>query len=318
MPAIKLIPIKTFSEIEGYVLRILLITISFLVLAACTNSTSQQIPSQTALNGIVGGELVPEKAELGYSIVGIYDTEVQAICTGSLIGPNLVLTAAHCINENPSKMKIIFHTNLDKIIGTKNQLFTHFYQRNATDSKVNPLYLDPANEDKESDVGDIAIIKFAGTLPEGYHPAELLSDDSILKRGVDITVAGFGVSDVYTEKIDPKKVKDLDEAIEYGEIYCYDEENTDCVSVEMGGDGVLRQTHALISSVQETEFRLDESKGHGTCAGDSGGPAYVQVEGKLLLTGVTSRGSALCDNVGVYTNITPYAEWIKLTAADLK
>lgn len=289
-----------------------------LFVTACTQSNQDQKLAQAQFTGIIGGELVPEKAELSYSIVGIYDIEVQGICTGSLIGPNLVLTAAHCINENPSKMKIIFHTNLDKIIGTKNQLLTHFYQRNATDSKVNPLYLDPANEDKESDVGDIAIIKFEGTLPEGYHPAELLSDDSILKRGTDITIAGFGVSNVYTEKIDPKKVKDLQDAIEYGEIYCYDEELTDCVSVEMGGTSELRQTHTLISSVQETEFRLDESTGHGTCAGDSGGPAYVQVEGKLLLTGVTSRGSALCDNVGVYTNITPYKEWINLTAPTLK
>jgi len=215
-------------------------------------------------------------------------------------------------------MKIIFHVNLDMVIGTKNQLFTHFFQRNVTDAKVNPAYLDPANEDKESDIGDIALIKFEGSLPEGYHPAEILNDDSILKRGVDITIAGFGVSNVYIEPIDPKKVKDLQDAIEYGEIYCYDEANTDCVTVEMGGDGKLRKTHTLISSVQETEFRLDESTGHGTCSGDSGGPAYVAIEGKLFLTGVTSRGSALCDNVGVYTNVVPYTEWITLTTPLLK
>lgn len=299
-------------------MKLFLITISFMSLLACQDASHQQNISQNNLNRIIGGEVVPEKAELSYSIVGIYDSEDEGICTGSLIGPNLVLTAAHCINSNPSKMKIIFNINLDNVIGTKNQLITMFYQRNVTDAKVNPVYLDPASEDKESDVGDIALIKFEGTLPEGYHPAEILSDDSVLKTGVDITVAGYGISNVYTEPINPKKVKNLEDAIEFGEVYCFDEELTDCVSVEMGGDGKLRQTHTLISSVQETEFRLDESTGHGTCSGDSGGPAYVNVEGKLYLTGVTSRGSALCDNVGVYTNVVPYAEWISLTAPLLK
>lgn len=299
-------------------MRILFILISFLFLSACQNANQDQNLSQNNLTGVIGGELVAEKESISYGIVGIYDAEDQAICTGSLISPNHVLTAAHCIGSSPKKMQIIFNVNLDKIIGTKNGLLTKFFSRKVTDAKVHPSYKPEEQEDKEFDYGDIAIIKFEGDLPEGYHAAQLLSDNSLLHAGTDITVAGFGVSDVYTEPVDVKKVKNLQDAIYYGEIFCYDDANTNCVSVEMGGDGQLRQTHAPISSLQETEFLLDESKGHGTCSGDSGGPAYVSIEGQLFLTGVTSRGSALCDNVGVYTNVIPYIGWINETMPLMK
>ncbi len=260
-------------------------------------------------SGIIGGSEVAENSKLASGIVGIYDLENDAICTGSLIADNYILTAAHCvIGVKPHKLRLMFGLNIDELMGAREQDIVQTYTRSVKSYKVHPNY-NPDDEDKEFDWADIAVIKFAGALPPGFKPVALLPDDSVLLRGVSVRLAGYGVSEVLTEPVDPKRIKNLDEALEYGEVVC-DEDLKDCLSVEMSGDGLLRETTAPISGVQETEVRLDESKGQGTCSGDSGGPAYVEYQGQMYLFGVTSRGSQLCDGVGVYTNAVYYKDWI--------
>ncbi len=287
----------------------IVLAFSVIALVSCGLNSSPRGDLTRGGTGIIGGTLVSEKAPLASGIVGIFDSEDNAICTGSLIAENFVLTAAHCVTSKPSKLRVIFGTDIDVIMGTREPDVLQEYVRRVVDVRVHTSYNPKENEQKQSDFGDIAVIKFQGALPQGYKPATLLQDDSVLKRGVAVTLAGYGVSDVYTEPVDAKKVPNLDEALEYGEVMC-DDDLKHCLKVEMSGDGVLRETKAPISSLQRTEVRLDESKGHGTCSGDSGGPAYIEKDGQYYLFGVTSRGSQLCDGVGVYTNAVFYKPWI--------
>lgn len=266
----------------------------------------------------MGGTNVAENSTMASGIVGIYDLENNAICTGSIIAENYIVTAAHCVWEiKPSKLRLIFGVDMDDLLNAREQDIVQAYTRSVTDTKVHSTYDPDTQEENQFNWGDIALIKFRGTLPPGYKPVQLLPDDRILKRGLTVTVAGYGVSQVDTEPIDPKKVKNLEEALEYGEVIC-DDDLRNCLKVDMSGDGLLRETKAPIAAVQETEVRLDESKGHGTCAGDSGGPAYVEQNGKMYLFGITSRGSALCDNTGVYTNAVYYKDWITKTMPKMR
>lgn len=292
----------------------LLLVATLVSFVACAPK-SENVFHKTEGPSIINGFEMTAKNSLTMSIVALYDTKNKFICTGSLITPNVVLTAAHCAPKKISDLKVIFASDVDEMLNTREPDIKQEYVLNATDFKVSDKW-DPNNEAVEIDLGDIALVKFRGSLPAGYAPATFLRDQSALKRGAIVTVAGFGVNLVESTPIDPKKYRNLDQAIEDGDVIC-DDRNQNCVEVEMSGDGLLRQTQAPISSLQETEIRLDERKA-GTCSGDSGGPAYLELDGEYYLFGVTSRGSLLCDNTGVYTNALEYKDWIVKTIPLLK
>lgn len=153
--------------------------------------------------------------------------------------------------------------------------------------KVSPLW--PFRQDEELNSGDIAMIKFSGGLPAGYRPAQILADPGQLQNGTVVTLAGYGISD----------------------------------GVAHTGGGTLRYTDVKVLNNQysESELLVAQNEGRGACHGDSGGPAYVRVNGQLMLWGVTNRGvndpKNDCSVSAAYASIPYYKEWLKETSAEL-
>lgn len=127
--------------------------------------------------------------------------------------------------------------------------------------------------------GDIALIKFQGQAPKGYQPALVLRNSYYLVPSGFTLLAGFGLDD--------------------GKLQT--------------GSGVLRETFTVLTNPRfsETEAVLDQTIGRGTCSGDSGGPAFVLINGTYHVWGVTSRGDAQCKKTGIYTVVVPYLRWIE-------
>jgi secreted trypsin-like serine protease len=281
----------------------------FIIITIVACSKNQKVLSSKQLQAfIINGSDISESNSISESIVGIVNTKKNTICTGTLIAQNIILTAAHCAPEQNSHLKIVFSNDIDDTMNTLEPDILQEFVLSVSDFKKGP------------NSSDIALIKFKGSAPAHYKPALFLADKSDLKIGTMITIAGFGVNLVSTQKVDQKIYPNLEDMILRGEIVCDESdkgEKFNCVKISATGDGILRMAQAPISFIEASEVQLDEHLA-GTCNGDSGGPAFIKIAGSYYLFGVTSRGSALCNEIGVYTNALAFEQWIKKTSEQLK
>jgi secreted trypsin-like serine protease len=300
-------------------------TVAFVLFAVgCTPASKSNTIDATKASSIIGGTNVPEGAILQKSVVAIFDMKKGALCTGSLLENNIVLTAAHCIGDNAQDHLIVFSSDLLPIFEGTDKSFLLQRVRRATKTLVNPNW-GKTNMDPEASWGDTALIKFEGSTPAGFTPATILASADGLPDGTTITVAGYGVSsDVLTE-IKKEEVPDFKEKELKGEVFCErlkDGKTEKCYKEDMSGEGRLRTTELkVVGDLNESEIIFDQQQGQASCEGDSGGPAYLkQANGEYHLFGVTSRGTRGCNGYVVYSDISSIKLniWLKDAMAQLK
>lgn len=285
--------------------------LSLVLLVSCQPNQALNV-SPVSNTGIINGREVPATDPIAQNVVAIWDAKDKAMCTASLLPGNVVLTAAHClIDARPNQLFVIFSTDPFDVLSSREPDVIKDSVRKVVALQYNPDYKTAQDEKRDKDQSDIGVLRFEGTVPGGYKPAELLTDAAAIAVGVDVIMAGYGVSSVKVKDIDVKGTpkEELEKRAELGEILC-DEHYTECIQIDMDGDGILRAAHAPIAEVTDSEVVLDETK-QGTCSGDSGGPVYLRQHGVNYLFALTSRGDMTCDQEGVYTNILAHKEWLK-------
>ncbi len=231
--------------------------------------------------------------------------------TATLITDTVAITAAHCIESEPEHIQVLFGLELSSLIESQDVETRSLFIKPVTAVLVHPLWT--VDHNKPEEWSDLALVRFTGKLPAGYKPATWLGDENALTTGASVTVAGFGATLVKIHHINEKKFPNLEKAIASGEIVCdetFENEKKRCYRIEFLGDDDLKMTMALIESRSLGEVRLNESHGHGTCVGDSGGPAFVEKNGIYYYFGLTSRGSDTCDGYGIYTNALHFKTWV--------
>lgn len=242
---------------------------------------TNEVAVPDAGTSILGGTEATGQEDFSQSIVALYNIKSSGLCTASIVSDSLLVTAAHCVDGTPDQLRIIFGTNITKD-GPK-----PIAVKAADSFKTSPIWPFRNNEDKNS--GDIALVKFSGGLPPGFKPAQLLKDRSQLRNGAPVLLAGYGITD----------------------------------GVSHAGAGVLRSVQITIedANYSESEVLVAQHDKRGACHGDSGGPAYVRVDGQLYLWGVTNRGvndpNNDCTSSAAYADILFYQNWLQKTAGEL-
>lgn len=135
------------------------------------------VPTQPA-NAIVGGG-VPQADGIGRSVVVIVGSRGTS-CTGAVLAPQLILTAAHCVLPGADYKLVDYGTGQPRLLDI---------DRTATHPAFRLGELQ-----RHRATADVALVRLAQPLPKPFSPAVLGLPRIPIQPGARLTIAGAGVT----------------------------------------------------------------------------------------------------------------------------
>lgn len=223
---------------------------------------------------VIGGTVVP--AGTWPDAVAVLGA--QGSCTGTLIAPDVVLTAGHCAEVNPTQ--IIANT-------------TNYNAAGGITAQVKSITAYPSWETSY----DVSVIVLAAPV-QGVTPRLLGTGCTFqsFANGAQVHLVGFGLTDTAGQGDNTT----LHEAMA-------PVTDADC----SGGNG-------CIPGVAPGGEFVAGGSGTDSCFGDSGGPVYLDTPRGPVVIGAVSRGldssPTPCGGGGIYVRTDKVADWLKTTS----
>lgn len=235
---------------------------------------------------IINGQSVHNKNNHSYFASISLKGNNAPFCGGSYIGRNIVITAAHCLDDGLKSSDIVVQFK-------KNNLLDQGIQYNLRSFLIHPEYNSTTLDN------DIAIIFLKGNPSKrGIKKLHLpkIHQNWIYKIDRKCMILGYG----YTQnngnqpfKLQRVIIKIMDKN---GALNFYEPET-------------ITNNMFLAADFQNIN---DPSDNKDACTGDSGGPLFTWINKKRYLIGIVSwgYGCGLDLYPGVYTKVNNYRKWI--------
>jgi secreted trypsin-like serine protease len=230
---------------------------------------------------IIGGE----SSDVGaYPATGVLMRGLSPRCTATLIAPDVVITAAHClVDEGFGDFGFTLDADLtDGLDGVLVGVLAHHQQPEFDPDADGEEYNDL---NRRNDIG-IAILDqpIEDVAVEELDTGEPASQAAQLGGLSELTVVGYGRNGWSSTT----------------------------------SAGVKREGVVFLDRAETWEIKTT-GQDPQPCRGDSGGPLFAESEGGRRIVGLVSRataGSRMCDTGAIYTRVAPYAEWIADASLD--
>ncbi len=129
---------------------------------------------------IVGSSDTGESFASEILMVLYSNTHGAGFCSGVVIAPNVILTAAHCVSKQPTDVRLHYREHGAPIL------------LDVSFTAIHPAYKAKTPTSRERSI-DLALVRLKSALPDQFKPARLELNE--LAQDSNYRVAGYGLTD---------------------------------------------------------------------------------------------------------------------------